>query len=207
MPQHPPSDPPAKPDTLMAIGQIQFGNAGCTATIIGPRRPDGRWNVLTAAHCLKGQPSTGKMRMKSGRLLTLIQESNDERSDVGWCITLETDKDLPFALIADDNPKPGDKIWHAGYGVHIPGNREDGTVLESENSDGQTRFRLSVSSGDSGGGIALNADGKIVSSVCCTTNPGGIGDVWGCSVASIRKTMPKSTMSDWQWVPTQMPAR
>ncbi len=46
----PPGD--GKLDPVAALGRIRFGNAGCTATVIGPRRPDGKWDVLTAAECL-----------------------------------------------------------------------------------------------------------------------------------------------------------
>lgn len=47
-----PPTPKAKADPWNALGRIQFVNAGCTATVVHPRRADGRWDVLTAAHCV-----------------------------------------------------------------------------------------------------------------------------------------------------------
>ncbi|MGL6097132.1 MAG: hypothetical protein ACRC7O_15210, partial [Fimbriiglobus sp.] len=56
-----------KPDAAAALGKIRFGNAGCTATVIGPRRADGKWDVLTAAHCVNGEGQRGTMTLKDGR--------------------------------------------------------------------------------------------------------------------------------------------
>lgn len=195
------------PEPLQAIGRIQFGNAGCTATVIGPRRADGKWNVLTAAHCLAGQPELGRMELRNGKVITVKRMVVDDRSDCAWLITADTHENLPYALLADSLPSAGQKVWHAGFGVDVPGNTEYGTVVNSENADGQTEFRLSVSSGDSGGGIALDGSGKVLSAVCCTTNRGGTGRVWGCSVESIRKTLQRLPVSSELWTPIQVPLR
>lgn len=206
-PSSPPKQEEPKPQTLQAIGQIQFGSAGCTATIIGPRRPDGRWNVLTAAHCVRGQASAGKMKLKDGTVLVVDVVTVKPTPDLCWLVTRDNIPNLPFALLAEKNPEPGTKIWHAGYGIHIPGNREDGVVIESQNSGGQTRFTLSVSSGDSGGGIAIDSTGKIVSCVCCTDTLSGRGNVWGASVESIRNALTFQTQHEFQWTPLDIPIR
>jgi hypothetical protein len=43
----------SKLDSVAALGRFRFGKAGCTATMIGSRRPDGCWDVLTAARLLR----------------------------------------------------------------------------------------------------------------------------------------------------------
>src|SRR6185312_15261015 len=65
-PPKPDPKPEPKPDTAKAIARIQFGNAGCTCTVIGPRRDDGSWWCLTASHCVKGVGQRGTMRMLDG---------------------------------------------------------------------------------------------------------------------------------------------
>jgi hypothetical protein len=162
VPPKPDPKPPegGKLDPVNALGRIRFGNAGCTATVIGPRRPDGRWDVLTAAHCVSGVGARGTLTLKDNRSYGLRVVAFHKTPDVAWCVTDDEVKDLPYALIAETNPEPGTAIWHMGFGVDKPGNREDGTVAERENAQGQLRMVLSVSSGDSGGGIFLCKDGK-----------------------------------------------
>jgi hypothetical protein len=79
--------------------------------------------------------------------------------------------------------------------------------LSGEDSNGQIRYRLSVSHGDSGGGIVSTKDGKLLSPVCCTTRIAGVGDVWGASPRIIQEmiTTPTAFASDLE--PIQMPVR
>lgn len=209
-PPSPPLDPlkpPApKPDAPRAIARIQFGNSGCTATIIGPRREDGRWWVLTAAHCIKSVGQHGSMRLLDGRTTGIVVAALDRTSDCCWCYTEANSETFPFAHLAERSPPVGSKVWHAGYGVHVPGNREDGAVEALPDSNGQVRFRLSVSPGDSGGGICLNESGEVVSPVCCTTNLGAPGSVWGASPESARRLKPTTMVLD-DWTPVEMPLR
>src|SRR5262245_33958245 len=61
-----PTPPPSvktEDEAKAAIGRIRFGNAGCTATVIYPRRSDGRWDILTAAHCTGGVGSRGRFEV------------------------------------------------------------------------------------------------------------------------------------------------
>ncbi len=204
LPPVPPSAP--RPDTLGAIGRIQFGNSGCTATIIGPRRADGRYDVLTAAHCVREKGQHGSMRLRDGRSLGIVVASIDQRADVCWCVTQTNSDVYPHALLADATPAVGSQVWHAGYGVHVPGNREDGTVEAGPDQNGQVRYRLSVSSGDSGGGICMTADGAVLSPVCCTTARGQTGQVWGGSPEAARRAKPPALVYD-EWLPLEIPMR
>lgn len=199
-PPAPPIPPAPKADTLAAIGRIQFGNAGCTATVIAPRRPDGKWWVLTAAHCVDSIGQRGSMKFRNGQQCGLVVVSLNRKADCCWCLTDTNTVEYPFAYLAKASPAPGSRIWHAGYGVDVPGNREDGTVTTGPNSDGQIEMRLSVSSGDSGGGIALNENGEVISCVCCTTAKGQVARVWGASPEAIAAA--RSTAAfDEEWIP------
>ena len=214
VPPKPDPKPDPKPgdgklDPVNALGRIRFGSAGCTATVIGPRRPDGRWDVLTAAHCVSGVGARGTMTLKDGRSLGLRVVAYHRTPDVAWCVTEDVVTNLPYALIAAKNPEPGTPVWHMGYGVDRPGNREDGTVAERENAQGQLRMILSVSSGDSGGGIFRNDTNELVSVVCCTSGMARKVSMWGASTEVIRRTRPKPTDSvdqdDEVWTPLPIP--
>jgi hypothetical protein len=211
VPPKPDPKPDPKPgdgklDPINAIGRIRFGNAGCTATVIGPRRPDGRWDVLTAAHCVSGVGARGTLTLKDGRTLGLRVVAHHKTPDVAWCVTDDEIKDLPYALIAAKNPEPGTPVWHMGFGVDKPGNREDGTVAERENGQGQLRMILSVSSGDSGGGIFRADTNELVSVVCCTSGMAERVSMWGCSAEVAHRTRPKTTDdADKSWVPVPIP--
>jgi hypothetical protein len=210
VPPKPDPKPPegGKLDPVNALGRIRFGNAGCTATVIGPRRPDGRWDVLTAAHCVSGVGARGTLTLKDGRTLGLRVVAHHKAPDVAWCVTDDEVKDLPYALIAAKNPEPGTAIWHMGFGVDKPGNREDGIVAESENAQGQLRMILSVSSGDSGGGIFRADTNELVSVVCCTSGMAQRVSMWGCSAEVARRTRPRATDdADETWVPVPIPIR
>jgi hypothetical protein len=213
----PPTPPPPKPkpdpkppvdgklDPPGALGRIRFGNAGCTATVIGPRRPDGRWDVLTAAHCVSGVGARGTLMLKDGRSLTLQVVAHHPGPDVAWCITEESIADLPYARIAPANPPVGTKVWHMGFGIDQPGNREDGEVAAAEDNNGQLRMILSVSSGDSGGGIFRADTNELVSVVCCTSGMARKVSMWGAATTIIRRTRPQTTED--AWLPLPIPVR
>lgn len=152
-------------------------------------------------------PTVGKMQLRDGRVIAVVVMATDPVSDCCWLQTTDATLTLPFALIADKLPLPGEKVWHAGYGVDKPGNTESGEVIVSSTSEGQTQFMLSVSSGDSGGGIALDAHGRVVSSVCCTEAKGRKANCWGCSVESIRKLRPKQHTTEFEWHPVEIPIK
>lgn len=201
-----PKPPEAKPNPEAALGRIRFGNAGCTATVIGPRRPDGKWDVLTAAHCVSGVGARGSLTLLDGRTFNLQVMAHHKGPDVAWCVTDEAVPDLPFARLAEKNPAVDTPIWHQGYGIDRPGNREEGVIAEAENSQGQLRMLLSVSSGDSGGGIFRSDTNELVSVVCCTSGMARKVAMWGCSAEVARRTRPRPA-SDTQdtWVPLPIP--
>jgi hypothetical protein len=195
-----------KPDPHGAIAMIQFGNAGCSATVIDRRRGDGRYDVLTAAHCITGKPQQGTMRLRDGRQIGVRVVAVDQRADCCWLVTEPTTEEFPFARLAERTPQPGTAIWHAGYGVDVPGNTERGTLDAPANPDGQLRMTLSVSSGDSGGGIICKDDGTVVSCVCCTSARGRVASVWGASPEAIRRLKPGGPVFD-EWQPIEIPVR
>lgn len=210
-PPGPPVRPPSpeeqgKPDTLAAIGRITFGSSGCTATVIGPRRGDGRWNVLTAAHCVSGVGARGNMVLKDGRKFGLTVVAVNKSADCSWCVTDTNSEGYPFALLAEYTPDVGTKVWHAGYGVDRPGNREEGEVTAGPDSNGQIQFSLSVSSGDSGGAIVQESTGRVLSCVCCTAARGQRAKVWGAGPTAISRLLPTEFALEG-WNPIEIPER
>jgi hypothetical protein len=201
----PPNHDNAKPDPAKALGKIRFGNAGCTATVIGPRRPDGKWDVLTAAHCVSGEWQRGTLTLKDGRTLGIKVAAHHKTPDLAWCVTEEVIAEMPFAVLAEKNPEVGTAVWHMGYGVDKPGNREDGSITAAENGDGQLRMSLSVSSGDSGGGIFRTDTNELVSVVCCTSGMAQKVSMWGGSAEQARKTRPRVLDADDAWTPLPIP--
>jgi hypothetical protein len=187
-----------KPDPWNAICKLQFSRAYCSGTIIGPsQRSDKRWYVISAAHCVSHVNENVVIMTRNGITLRGKVILIDKKSDCTVILTepiFDEDKiSLPFAYLSDKNPKPGTKVYHGGYGVHIPGNREDGYVYSEENSDGQVCYVLSVSQGDSGGGILDAETNHLLSPVCCTTRLNGPGYVWGASPRVINKLLSQPT--------------
>jgi hypothetical protein len=133
----------------------------------------------------------GTIRLKDGRTLKVTRTAIDRVSDLCWMVTDEAHDDLPFAQLAKDVPPVGTAIWHAGYGVDKPGNTETGTVSGGVNSTGKLAMTLSVSSGDSGGGIFRADTNELISAVCCTTRLAGKGVMFGGSSVEAAKLRPK----------------
>lgn len=212
VPPLPPEKPPERrPDPSAALGRWQSGRNGCTATVIGPQRADGKWDVLCANHCLAGATKTAKMQLKDGRVLALTLSAHEASSDISWWVTDDSGLELPFALLAPDAPPAGTKIWHAGFGVDKPGNREEGTVSGPIDAKGMLPMRISVSSGDSGGGMFRADNGHLVACVCCTRARGRFADVWGGSSVRAAKLRPAAppvvppTSDEFEWTPIEMP--
>lgn len=196
-----------KLDAVNALGRIRFGNAGCTATVIGPRRPDGKWDVLTAAHCVPGVGSVGTMTLKDGRTIKLTVAVHQEDADLAWCVTEDSIDEISYALISAEDPPVGTKVWHMGYGIDKPGNREEGVVDGDRDSNGQLRMIMSVSSGDSGGGIFRTDTNELISTVCCTAGLAQRARMWGASTHAILKARPVPATRGCcgPWLPLPMP--
>jgi len=211
-PPSPPTPPNPKPpspgtrDTLNAIGKIQFGNAGCTATVIWPQRSDGRWDLLTAAHCVQSVGQVGKFQLRNGREFQVKVVDVQRGPDCAWLVTTKPEDALPYAVLAKSNPPTGVAVWHAGFGIDKPGNREDGIVTSGESSQGQISFTLSVSSGDSGGGIVRTDTDEIVSTVCCTQQRGVKTTMYGASTLRINQHRigVEAILGNW-WNPIDLP--
>lgn len=208
MPEAPGPDSLKTPiDPINAVCQIQFGNAGCSATVVGPRLPDGRWQLLSANHCVEGQPTSGYAKFRTGLVVRIVVQAHNKGPDYSWLVTELPVEKLPYTLLADALPKAGDQVYHCGFGIDNPGNRENGTVVQPDNGSGQTQYRISVSSGDSGGGIAFNSNGHVLSPVCCTTAKGRVADVWGATVTACRAGRPLPSPVADTWTPIEIPIR
>lgn len=179
-----------------AIGRITIGNSGCTASIIGPiASDDTKIHILSAAHCVK-LGAKGRMRLKDGREMTITCVSRDDTSDAAWFEADKPSGEVPNVALATTVPQDGSAIWHQGYGIDKPNNREVGVFRGVTVGRPQYVFDLSVSPGDSGGGIVLNARGEVLSPVCCTTKLSGRGTVWGATSLAAEKIRPKILRSD-----------
>lgn len=165
-PPQPVPPPPGAADAINATAKFRTGNTGCTATVVGPRRSDGKWDVLIAAHCVSGVGTKGRLYFKDGREVSVTVRVIARGPDLCWMVTDES-INLPYALLAKDLPQIGTRVWHQGYGVDRPGNRETGQVVSGESQSGQLSMKLSVSSGDSGSGIFREDTNELVSVVCC----------------------------------------
>lgn len=193
----PPTPAPASPlkpvmeNPLPAIGQISIGRFRCTGTLIAPIHDDGTCDVLCAAHCQEGTNGRGTMVLENGMKFAVRTVAKDSNTDCLWMVAGPVPKDAPLANLADDLPKEGEGVWHAGYGEHKPRNREDGKVVTPEVGSGKTEYLLSVSHGDSGGAIVQTSTGRVLSSVCCAWPLNQKGRVFGCSIRSILKLRPK----------------
>lgn len=166
-PQDPEGKPPAKPkgpgrlDPMGARLKIKSGSSGCTATVIGPRRADGRWDMLTAAHCIGSRDGRVTATTPAGKVYEARIVVQNKAHDLAWGI-LDTTDDLDYALLAKTLPDAGTRIWHAGYGVDVPGNREEGVWEGTGRVEGMWYGRIKVSSGDSGSGFFHAETGEVV---------------------------------------------
>lgn len=184
--------PDGKPSPRAALGRLRMGSAGCTATVIGPQRADGRWDVLSAAHCVPAGLKKATFTLPDGTALALTLSIKEASSDLAWFTTDEKRDGLPFALLALKVPEAGTVVWHAGFGVDRPGNLEKGRVTAGEDSTRQVRFDLNVSSGDSGGGIFRENTGELVAAVCCTKGIGRLAPMYGGSSVRAAEIRPPS---------------
>lgn len=211
-PAAPSPKPPEKANPAQAIGRLKTGPdgqgryAGCTATVVHPRRPDGRWDVLTAAHCTPGVGARGTFTLKDGRAFAVVVTARDPNTDLAWLRTEEGPTDLPYAVLAKAVLPAGTPVWHMGFGVDRPGNREDGQVVGPETSWGQLPMELNVSSGDSGGGIFHATTDELVAAVCCTTEKGRKVTMLGGSCVQAWKLRPTAASpSEAEWAPLPIP--
>ena len=160
----------------------------CSATVVNPPDATGRRTLVTAAHCVKrvGEAVTYIPRNES-RSIPCSVVAIDRQADIAILSTDAPQPDLPFLVVAVQTPAIGSEVLHAGFGRDRPANVERGTVTSAILPNGQVRYRLSVSPGDSGGGICFTSAGELLSPVCCTTAFGpAVGDTYGGSPERVR---------------------
>jgi hypothetical protein len=185
-----PSPPePLPPDPTHAIGVLIMPGGYCSATAtVGPSGGDNTV-LVSAAHCVERVGQRLTWRTRSGTEYRVRVSAIDRRSDCS-ILSFET---APVGIVrlalASAVPPKGTPVWHAGFGQDKPGNTETGTIVGGPNSDGQVEYLLSVSPGDSGGGIVDQRTRELLSPVCCTTCLGCSGRVWGASPDRIRAVM------------------
>lgn len=170
----PPATPPRSFDAKAATVRI----SGCTGTILRGKRG---YYVLTANHCV-GRSGWNKARLKDGRQFDIRIAGVDRLADLA-VYELKTDEKLPIAKVAQAKPERGTRVWHMGYGVHIPGNYEEGYVTRIAGAD--CMMYLSVSSGDSGSGIFRVDTNELISVVSRTTSLNRPGEMTGGQVENI----------------------
>lgn len=177
-PGHPgqPAPPPGQPvpvprvDPEQAICRITSGGSGCTATVIGPSPVKGVQLLLSAAHCVRGRGAPVRVYHKSGRVYDGVVYAHYPPSDSSL-IVIKTADQLPYAKVAEKPPAEGTRIWHMGYGVDKPGNREEGQVIRAGTERSFAHLSIRVSSGDSGCGFFRKDNGELVAT--CYGTGGG----------------------------------
>lgn len=186
-PAEKPRPKPEKTDVKAAIIKITSGNSMCTATVIRPRFADGRWPILTAAHCVRGVGASFTARFKDGKNVPgkVVYHSRD--FDLAWGV-IETREELDSASVSPADPSEGTPVWHMGYGVDRPGNLETGRVLRHSPGGTTMYTSLAVSSGDSGSGVFRSDTNELVGVV---SGYSGRTNISG-SCRRVRETRPAS---------------
>lgn len=176
-------------DPLAAIGKLVMSGGSCSATVVSAPDSQGQQLLLSASHCVKSIGESCQFFTRSGQMLECRVKSINRGPDISILETESLRSPLPYLLIAASSPPAGSPVMHCGFGIDKPGNVERGKVLQSDTGGGQVMFELSVSPGDSGGGICLDGQGRVISPVCCTTRLAAIGQVFGGRPEEIRRMM------------------
>lgn len=174
-----------------AVGRMNYeggvGSIGSSGAAILPRRPDGQWDILGAAHAVGPVGSKATFRDKAGKNHEVVVLAKDKESDVAWLVTVEK-VDLPAVELAKRDSENGLACWHCGAGVDKPANVEYGEVLrgKAEGVKGYraAKFNLSVSHGDAGGPV-FDRSGKVIGLVSATLAVEKKSEVYGASVEQI----------------------
>lgn len=155
---------PASPtlDPHSATVKLLANGHHCTATVIGQLDGESRQWVLSAAHCVAFVGERQIIQLRDGREFTVSVVSFNRKPDYAWLRTEPLKSELPFTLLSETPATKGNAVWHAGYGVHRPGNTEKGKVSDPTGSNDRVWFDLSVSHGDSGSGIIDTATNRVV---------------------------------------------
>lgn len=191
VPQPMPPAVPADPAGRKSVVKFYISNVMCSSTPILPVRADGRWDILTAAHCWQHGAADPHVLAADGTKYAVDLVVKDDAGDVAWCRTRAAAPKLVGSPLATAAPDPGRVVYHCGYGQDKPGNVEAGTVLGIRTASGQTAFRLSVSHGDSGGGIFDAASGEVVACVSSSTGIAQYTTMFGGSCVAAGRIRPR----------------
>lgn len=196
----PPSNPPAPEvpeethtepaaNPLDALGRLVMQGGYCSGTPIGPLSKDRKQRILSAAHCVKTVGERCQFFTRAGRMVQATVVAINRQADACLLVTEDLREPLPYLKVATETPQPGTVVFHAGFGQDQPGNVEKGRVLQRDTGSGQVIFELSVSPGDSGGGVCVDASGRLISPVCCTTRLAQVGQVYGARPEVVNQMM------------------
>lgn len=202
----PPTQTPPAADPRDALGRLVMTGGFCSATPIGPMTKDRRQRLLSAAHCVKAVGEECQFYTRAGRMVKATVIAVNRQADACLLATEELREPLPYLSVAAETPPVGATVFHAGFGIDQPGNTERGRILQRDTGGGQVMFEMSVSPGDSGGGICLDSSGAVVSPVCCTTRLAQVGQVYGARPEVVRQMM-VSPASFTDVPPMRMPDR
>lgn len=207
-PAPPPQPEPAPPSypPEMAIVKVVMSGGYCSGTIVKPQRPDKRWHCVSASHCFSKTGEKVRIQFRDGKSFAAEVIAVNRKSDVAILLTEPIHEPIPCVGIATQTPEVGAKVWHAGFGFDQPGNHEEGEFLGGPDSNGQNRYWLNVSNGDSGGGILLASENKLLSPVCCTTRIAKPATVWGAAPEVLHQMLAKPTSFE-EIPPKPMPIR
>jgi hypothetical protein len=207
-PSVPPPDITAPPaaNPLDALGRLAMSGGYCSATPISPIGKDGKQTILSAAHCVKSVGEACQFFTRSGRMVRATVTAINREADASLLVTEELREPLPYLLLATETPPVNTVVFHAGFGTDQPGNVERGRILQRDTGSKQVMYSLSVSPGDSGGGICTDATGRLLSPVCCTTRLAAVGQVFGARPEELVK-MVLSPASFVDVPPMRMPMR
>lgn len=153
--------------------RISHGNSGCSATVIDRHRDTGAYILVTAAHCVSGERSRVSVHVPSMGTITGYVVAYDRQRDAAVIETTPTDYTLYASRVSTTRRPLGRRVWHIGYGVDRPGNREAGTIIGYDDTSSQYMSDVSVSSGDSGSGVHDADDDTVCGTVCCVVSSGG----------------------------------
>lgn len=155
------SSPPPIPDPEDTASFLVMGGvANCTGTIVDS--PLDTLVVLTARHCLIGEPGAIQIDLKEGRALSWYVDAHDHA-----IVVTDMPDDRPGSPLGP-RMKPGDDVYSYGNSVFLDLYRRGyvattGVIGGALNFPGAplTVIDITVAEGDSGSGV-FNAKGELV---------------------------------------------
>lgn len=160
-------------DAKRSTYRISHGRSGCSATCVGRDSVDGSYILYTAAHCVDRIGDIVTVHVDSNTRIRSTVIGLDKVSDACVIRTQPTRIRLYSSRVYSGKASNGVRVWHIGYGIDKPGNREEGSIIGYDSDRRQYMSDISVSSGDSGSGVHTVDGDYVVGTVCCTVSVGG----------------------------------